>query len=542
MRNIIWIIVDSVRNYRSNAENIDDRGRIELMDELSDSWVDFKNVVTSAPSTVMSVGAMFTSCPAYYLGANFVDLRLNFYNRPHIGTVLRHNGYHMCCITLGPYEREAFDGIVDIVPRKLWPRGAKHRYEWNNYQVNDTLLNVLAHGLKRPFFLYVHYNCRGDEKISENVGLGLNRIEKAGLLSDSIVLLTSDHGYPDPVRSKEIEKLKAKAGLKRHQVAHDLILTEDNILVPLLLKAPGIESTVIKTQVCTLDYLPTSLSLAGMQFNADQFWGTDLTPLIMGKDMPQIEERIVRVDGRFLAQTGRVTALRRKDFKYIKYHDDMGPVGEQLYSLENDLLETENLIHNYDHHAETIEFFRSVFSLDQKRAEDFHHSMLKGKYETQINKLIGADLIEKVSSVSLIQCGVPGFDSLAEKILATVHKNATICSVASTDVDSLFHREFDLCFIILAGKLGNRSLFRKLAKVNATYKIISDLNMNVTRYTTLYPLWILWGHWIKRKYYIKEPAYLLFDLLATIAKKTGLPVRKQKPVISMQRNLAGKNG
>ena len=48
MLNIIWVIVDSVRNYACPADRVDDRGRIPLMDELADEWIDFRTVVTAA--------------------------------------------------------------------------------------------------------------------------------------------------------------------------------------------------------------------------------------------------------------------------------------------------------------------------------------------------------------------------------------------------------------------------------------------------------------------------------------------------------------
>ena len=59
--NVVWTIVDSVRKYHSD----DDRSRLDIMDEFAREAVEFKNVVTSAPSTVMSISAMMTSLPSY---------------------------------------------------------------------------------------------------------------------------------------------------------------------------------------------------------------------------------------------------------------------------------------------------------------------------------------------------------------------------------------------------------------------------------------------------------------------------------------------
>ena len=43
--NVLWIIVDSVRNYHTDA---DDRGRIDIMDDLAKTGIEFSTAVTSA--------------------------------------------------------------------------------------------------------------------------------------------------------------------------------------------------------------------------------------------------------------------------------------------------------------------------------------------------------------------------------------------------------------------------------------------------------------------------------------------------------------
>ena len=45
-KNVIWIIIDSVRNYHTD---VDDRGRISVIDEWAEQAVEFKTAVTSAP-------------------------------------------------------------------------------------------------------------------------------------------------------------------------------------------------------------------------------------------------------------------------------------------------------------------------------------------------------------------------------------------------------------------------------------------------------------------------------------------------------------
>ena len=65
-RNLIWIVVDGVRSYRTG---IDDRDRIDIMDKFALESVEFTNAIASAPSTILSGAAMFTGMPScFHLG------------------------------------------------------------------------------------------------------------------------------------------------------------------------------------------------------------------------------------------------------------------------------------------------------------------------------------------------------------------------------------------------------------------------------------------------------------------------------------------
>ncbi len=55
--NVIWILVDSVRNYKSGG---DDRDKLDIMEKIGPQCIDFETVVTSAPSSLMSFSAMMT--------------------------------------------------------------------------------------------------------------------------------------------------------------------------------------------------------------------------------------------------------------------------------------------------------------------------------------------------------------------------------------------------------------------------------------------------------------------------------------------------
>ena len=69
-KNLIWIIVDSIRAYRTGA---DERDRLDIMDEFALESVEFLNAFTSAPSSILSGAAMFTGMPSCFVARHFDD-------------------------------------------------------------------------------------------------------------------------------------------------------------------------------------------------------------------------------------------------------------------------------------------------------------------------------------------------------------------------------------------------------------------------------------------------------------------------------------
>ena len=87
--NIVWIFVDSVRRYHSP----DDRSRLAIMDKFASQSIEFTEVVTSAPSTVMSISAMMTGIHSFVLGTNYNDFRFNRNAFPTLSSILEEKGW-----------------------------------------------------------------------------------------------------------------------------------------------------------------------------------------------------------------------------------------------------------------------------------------------------------------------------------------------------------------------------------------------------------------------------------------------------------------
>lgn len=317
--NIVWIVVDSVRKYHSN----DDRSRLHVMDEFALQAVEFNNVVTSAPSTVMSISAMMTSLPSYYLGRNYSDFRFDKKYFVTFSSLVNSHGWTTRALIMHKEIREKLR-VFDLIPRRYWPKGYSHRDWWDNAKINQLLQNAIRIDGDRspnPCFWFLDFNCRQDPNTSDRVAESMKALQEAGYSRDNtIFVLCSDHGYPDPSRGITPKELKSQ------NMTHDVFMTDDNITIPLIISYPGCTpGQKIDTTISTLDLMPTLIDLLEIdipQSVRSRWEGISLLPLLRGEKGLGFQGRKIRTDARFMGQSGRVSALRDDTFKYVYHHDD----------------------------------------------------------------------------------------------------------------------------------------------------------------------------------------------------------------------------
>lgn len=95
-------------------------------------------------------------------------------------------------------------------------------------------------------------------------------LERSGLANETVVVVTSDHG----------ESLLEYGGRAGHYHLHD-----DNLMVPLVIAAPGLEAGRVAAQVSSVDIVPTVLELAGLE-PLSGIDGRSLVPLARGGALP----------------------------------------------------------------------------------------------------------------------------------------------------------------------------------------------------------------------------------------------------------------
>ena len=257
--NIIWILVDSVRIYHTDA---DERGRLDAMDEFAKDAVDFRTAITSAPSTVMSVSAMMTGIPAPFHSRDYDSYKYEYENIKSLPSILRNKGYKTYGILFWPDGRNFLGTMFGDTCNDIW----ENLYDKNEYWDNDKPLDIFDRFLDSDkiddqFFVWLHLNCRGDIDISDKVKVLIQKLKDRGLYDDTLIIMNSDHGYPDPNRGISF--------YDKRKYGHDLIMSDDNILAPQLIKFPDISPRRIDEPISTLDWFPTILNYLGFEDEND---------------------------------------------------------------------------------------------------------------------------------------------------------------------------------------------------------------------------------------------------------------------------------
>ena len=182
--NLIWIVVDGVRSYRTG---LDDRDRIDIMDKFSSESVEFTNAIASAPSTILSGAAMFTGMPSCFVARHFDDWQFDSNYIISIQEILSINGYTNYSIHNSKEDREVMKDLLMPLDYKYYPKGISHGDHWTNYELNLVLENLLSHEIDTPGFFMLWYDCREDPEVSKHVEDGLNMFKDKNLYDDSII-------------------------------------------------------------------------------------------------------------------------------------------------------------------------------------------------------------------------------------------------------------------------------------------------------------------------------------------------------------------
>ena len=241
--------------------------------------------------------------------------------------------------------------------------------KWSNKELFGIVRNHFERSItssENPFFLMAWFNSRFDWGTSDIISELIEYIQDKGYLDESLVIVTADHGYPDQRRGLTSDGVD----LKKSGIAHDLIVTDDNICVPLAVHFPSNYQGIGKlSSVCAEGQLPIVISQEC------------LAPTILDvldvnfNDMPIKPERDgfvsevlkknripIRSDARFIFQPNRIISIRSEHYKYVI---DREKSEEYYYDLIKDPLE-DNPISNLS--TRIGELKKSIIKPKKKRS------------------------------------------------------------------------------------------------------------------------------------------------------------------------------
>ena len=321
----------------------------KTVDELAASGVRFDQAISAAPWTAPSTTSIVTGLNAHHHGYLHWDAQLD----PTTETIFRAFSAH-------GYEVGSFVFDTNYLFKNLPEANVRGTSE-----TLDGAFAWLRENREKPFFLYVHnwathmpydivHADRKDwiaakqeiiegiqsdsasaleamresyrkavERQSEVLTASLlEELDSLGLRESTVVAFLSDHG------ESWGERFSSKEDVKGVYHMHGATLFDEIVHVPLILSAPGtLEPGVVRTQVRSIDLMPTLLDLAGLP--ARETDGESLLPLMDGREQGDRTAVIVGTDMGSLTKL----AVRLPPWKLIL---DVESGEEEAYRLDVD--------------------------------------------------------------------------------------------------------------------------------------------------------------------------------------------------------------
>lgn len=214
----------------------------------------------------------------------------------------------------------------------------KQRYSWHG-------VDYMYHGAVTFDEFYERYT-ETLLSVDESIGEVLNYLEKNGLLENTLVFYMGDNGFSF-----------GEHGLidKRHAY-------EESMRVPLLVYGGSnlLKRDSVDQLIQNIDIAPTILSLAGLK-KPENMDGQSFLPLLRGENTAWRDRIYYEYFWeRPFPQTPTMHAVRTNKYKYIRYYG-IWDINE-LYDLENDPMEMNNLIRSKEHQEVARELREDLFS------------------------------------------------------------------------------------------------------------------------------------------------------------------------------------
>jgi N-acetylglucosamine-6-sulfatase len=264
---------------------------------------------------------------------------------------LSHKGVHA---EFKPAERHQgrYKDKQFVEPRTMNPANVKDAPMWVRNQRNSW------HGVDFPYHselnIAEYYKQYAETLlgVDDSVGRVLDWLKQKRLLDSTLVIYMGDNGF----------------AFGEHGLIDKRTAYEESMRVPMLMHCPQLfkAGTTVEQVVANLDIAPTILEAAGLQAPKHMV-GKSFIAVAQGKPVPWRNALLYEYFWeRNFPQTPTIHALRGDRYKYIHVHGIWDT--DELYDLQNDPLETTNLIFSPEHQAVVKQMNQQLFETLQTTA------------------------------------------------------------------------------------------------------------------------------------------------------------------------------
>lgn len=221
--------------------------------------------------------------------------------------------------------------------RPMWVQNQRNSWHGVDYPYHSSL------SLEDNYRQYAETLCAVDD----SVGRVLDFLRRRGQLDSTLILYMGDNGF----------------AFGEHGLIDKRTAYEESMRVPLLARCPELfpGGRTVPHVVANLDIMPTVLDAAGVP-SPSALDGASFLPLLRGQEAPWRKELLYEYYWeRNFPQTPTIHALRGDRYKYIHCHGIWDI--DELYDLQTDPLETNNLIFSVEHQPVIREMNQRLFTI-----------------------------------------------------------------------------------------------------------------------------------------------------------------------------------
>jgi arylsulfatase A-like enzyme len=261
--------------------------------------------------------------------------------------------YYMSINFWGPHTPyEATTEFVDLyrdIEIPPWPN-----FEWPAEKINGPHQMKIFYNKHKfswsDFEMAIKYYYANTSLIDSQIGRLCNYLRNTGEMDKTIIIFTADHG----------DALGSHGGLFDKGWSH----FEETHRIPMIMSLPDnqFKGMRIDKFVSLADIYPTILDFAGGYWERDAVHGRSLLPLINN----QVSEWRETIVTEFFGLGNIPTCMKTIRKGDIKYGANLGGCGDELYNLEEDPNEINNLINKPEYRDMVEEMRRLLYEWMQE--------------------------------------------------------------------------------------------------------------------------------------------------------------------------------